>query len=98
MRNATIQVLQSLNYEKKTGFSCSLEITRKVQYCGNCNNITIYNPLGMTRVPQVVPTLNCKKWFSSGYYNTQNGALIQVTLGSVKQVNYKSHRRTWVNN
>ena len=35
IRNATLNVLQKLEYEKKTGVSCSVAMTRQVQYCGS---------------------------------------------------------------
>ena len=39
IRNATIHVLQKLEYEKKTGVSCSIAMTRQVQYCGSSDQM-----------------------------------------------------------
>ena len=60
IRNATIHVLQKLEYEKKTGVSCSIAMTRQVQYCGSSDHMTTYNRLSQTAVPSLVSVEDCK--------------------------------------
>ena len=96
IRNATIHVLQKLEYEKKTGVSCAVAMTRQVQYCGSSDHMTMYNRLTQTAVPSLVSVENCKTMATRRAYQVPDGRSVDLVMNSVVQVNYELIGRTFV--
>ena len=96
IRNATIHVLQKLEYEKKTGVSCAVAMTRQVQYCGSSDHMTMYNRLTQTAVPSLVSVGDCKTMATRRAYQVPDGRSVDLVMNSVVQVNYELIGRTFV--
>ena len=96
LRNATIHVLQKLEYEKKTGVSCAVAMTRQVQYCGSSDHMTMYNRLTQTAVPSLISVEDCKTMATRRAYQVPDGRTVDLVMNSVVQVNYELIGRTFV--
>ena len=96
VRNATIHVLQRLEYEKRSGVSCSIALTRQVQYCGSSDHMTMYNKLTQTPVPTLVSVDDCKVMVGRKTYTTPGGRTVDLAMNSVTQVNYELIGHTFV--
>ena len=76
--------------------SCSIALTRQVQYCGSSDHMTMYNKLTQTAVPTLVSMDDCKVMVGRKTYTTPGGRVVDLAMNSVTQVNYELIGHTFV--
>ena len=93
--NITFQLLQKEKYTRFQGYSCSLEVTRDVRYCGVYDHETTFPEFGYDNRPEPLTVAQCQDYVHDKKL-TINGIDHELNVNGVTLVHMETVGRTYV--
>ena len=96
IENITMQILQQTSHHRVNGYSCSLTMTRSVQYCGAYDHMTTFNKANLIGVPKRISITECRDIIATNTWMTPAGKQIRIENNQIAQYNYEGPGHTYV--
>lgn len=87
-QNVTYQVLYEERYRVAKGWTCTIDKSQTVQYCGVYDHETLFAPKTYYNLPASVSASACHSMWNSLTYTTPTGLAYKVSRNSVTSIQY----------
>jgi hypothetical protein len=97
-RNVTYQVLQEERFRVSYGWTCSVEKSRKIHYCGAFDHETTFTPKTYYKLPWVITDELCHHLWQTQTYTDPKGYLHKVYRDAINVVQYDEKGSSYLSN